>query len=153
MKITPLTAVEEQLMRLIWQMDSFYMKDIIQQHPEPKPHQNTISTYLKILTEKGYLKTTKEGRIFKYSVAIPMVDYKIFLLKELTEKFYSDNGSELLHHLISINAISKETGAEFFELKLKNKNDKKDNAQLLVEDLLKDKNKKDKKKKKKKNKD
>ena len=82
MKINYLTATEENLMKLFWSLNSFYLKDVMEHHPEPKPHQNTISTYLKILVEKGYLTTEKEGRIFKYSVAVPMEDYRNFLLKE-----------------------------------------------------------------------
>ena len=68
MKINSLTSAEENLMKLFWKLDSFYLKDVVQHHPEPKPHQNTISTYLKILVEKEYLSTVKEGRVFKYSV-------------------------------------------------------------------------------------
>ena len=83
MKINYLTAAEENLMKLFWSLNSFYLKDVMEHHPEPKPHQNTVSTYLKILVEKGYLTTEKEGRIFKYSVAVPMEDYRNFLLKEV----------------------------------------------------------------------
>lgn len=68
-------------MKLFWKMESFYLKDVMEQHPEPKPHQNTVSTYLKILVEKGYLSTVKEGRIFKYTVLVPLEEYKNFYSK------------------------------------------------------------------------
>ncbi len=76
MKINHLTSAEENFMKLFWKMESFYLKDVMEQHPEPKPHQNTVSTYLKILVEKGYLSTVKEGRIFKYTVLVPLEEYK-----------------------------------------------------------------------------
>jgi BlaI family transcriptional regulator, penicillinase repressor len=107
MKINHLTPAEENLMRLFWKMNSFYLKDVMEQHPEPKPHQNTVSTYLKILVEKGYLSTEKEGRIFKYTILVPIVEYRKFLLKELAQHFFNNSGNEILELLMSENMISQ----------------------------------------------
>lgn len=113
MKINHLTSAEENLMRLFWKLESFYLKDVMEQHPEPKPHQNTVSTYLKILVEKGYLATEKEGRIFKYSVVLPMEEYRKFLLKDLTHHFFHDSGKEIVSFLLHEKIISKEDLKEF----------------------------------------
>ncbi|MDQ1162054.1 BlaI family penicillinase repressor [Chryseobacterium sp. SORGH_AS 447] len=113
MKINHLTSAEENLMRLFWKLESFYLKDVMEQHPEPKPHQNTVSTYLKILVEKGYLATEKEGRIFKYSVVLPMEEYRKFLLKELTHHFFHDSGKEIVSFLLHEKIISQEDLKEF----------------------------------------
>ncbi len=113
MKINHLTSAEENLMRLFWKLESFYLKDVMEQHPEPKPHQNTVSTYLKILVEKGYLATEKEGRIFKYSVILPMEEYRKFLLKELTHHFFHDSGKEIVSFLLHEKIISHEDLKEF----------------------------------------
>ena len=91
MQITILTAAEESLMKLLWQLDSFYLKDVMEQHAEPKPHQNTVSTYLKILIEKNYLETQKEGRIFKYSVKIAYDDYKKFIINNFIENHFNND--------------------------------------------------------------
>lgn len=107
MKINHLTSAEENLMRLFWKLQSFYLKDIMEQHPEPKPHQNTVSTYLKILVEKGYLSTEKEGRIFRYKVIVPLEDYRKFLLRELSNNFFNNSGKEILDILIKENLISQ----------------------------------------------
>ena len=52
MKINQLTPSEELLMQILWKIEHAYMKDVIEHYPEPKPHQNTISTFMKILVEK-----------------------------------------------------------------------------------------------------
>ena len=108
MKINHLTSAEENLMKLFWKMNSFYLKDVMEQHPEPKPHQNTVSTYLKILVEKGYLSTEKQGRIFKYNILVPFEEYRKFLLKELSLNFFNNSGKEILEFLIDENLISQE---------------------------------------------
>lgn len=155
MKINHLTSAEENLMKLFWKLQSFYLKDVMEQHPEPKPHQNTVSTYLKILVEKGYLSTEKEGRIFKYSVIVPYEDYKKFLLKELSHNFFNNSGKEILEFLFDENLISQNDLRTYFDLKIEMKPVKVKEPKLeYAEEILnlkKDKKGKDKKKKKKKN--
>lgn len=152
MKINHLTSAEENLMRLFWKLNSFYLKDIMEQHPEPKPHQNTVSTYLKILVEKGYLSTEKEGRIFKYNVLVPMEDYREFLLKELSQNFFHNSGKEILDFLFNEKLISQDDLKGYFDLKIELKPAKVKQPKLeYANEILnpkKDK-KKDKKKKKK----
>lgn len=155
MKINHLTSAEENLMKLFWKLQSFYLKDVMERHLEPKPHQNTVSTYLKILVEKGYLSTEKEGRIFKYSVILPFDDYKKFLLKELSHNFFNDSGKEILEFLFNENLISQNDLRTYFDLKIEMKPVKVKEPKLeYAEEILnpkKDKKGKDKKKKKKKN--
>ncbi|EJL68370.1 BlaI/MecI/CopY family transcriptional regulator [Chryseobacterium populi] len=154
MKINHLTAAEENLMKLFWKLDSFYLKDIMEQHPEPKPHQNTVSTYLKILVEKGYLSTQKEGRIFKYKVLVPLEGYKKFLLKELLHHFFNDSGKEIFELLFNEKLISKEDLKDYFNHldmnPVKSKAPKLEIANEILNNPKKDKKGKDKKKKKKK---
>lgn len=121
MKINHLTSAEENLMKLFWKLETFYLKDVMEQHPEPKPHQNTVSTYLKILVEKGYLSTEKEGRIFRYSVIVPFDEYKRFLLKELSHQFFDDSGKEILDFLFKENLISQKDLQSYFDLKIEMK--------------------------------
>ncbi|MDO4225245.1 MAG: BlaI/MecI/CopY family transcriptional regulator, partial [Bergeyella zoohelcum] len=66
MKINILTTTEETIMLTIWKLGEPFTKDILGALPDPKMHPNTLSTFLKILTDKGFLKTEKIGRIFKY---------------------------------------------------------------------------------------
>jgi BlaI family penicillinase repressor len=154
MKINHLTSAEENLMKFFWDLNSFYLKDVMEKHAEPKPHQNTVSTYLKILVEKGYLSTEKEGRIFKYSVIVPFDEYKKFILRELTQNFFNNSGKEILEFLFKENLVSQNDLKEYFDLKIEMKPVKVKTPTLeYAEEILnpkKDKKGKDKKKKKKK---
>lgn len=88
MKLSPLTAAEEQLMQVIWPLERPYLRDIMQALPEPKSHQNTVSTYLKILIEKDYLRTEKEGRIFRYIARVDKETYVKQKVKNLAKEFF-----------------------------------------------------------------
>lgn len=117
MKINALTPAEENLMLLIWKLGSPFMKDIMEALPEPKPHHNTVSTYLKILVEKEYLSTEKIGRIFKYSTAVPFEEYRKFILAPFLENFFNNSASELLKMLISENLLKPSDLNDYFEIK------------------------------------
>ncbi|WP_209390275.1 BlaI/MecI/CopY family transcriptional regulator [Chryseobacterium sp. RR2-3-20] len=152
MKINHLTSAEENLMKLFWKLDTFYLKDIMEQHPEPKPHQNTVSTYLKILVEKGYLSTEKEGRIFKYKTALPLEEYKKFILSELAAHFFNGSGKEIVDFLLSEDFLTEEDLQNSYNLKIELNTTKKKEPELeYAEEVLKiKKSKKGKEKKKKK---
>ena len=118
MKINHLTSAEENLMKLFWELESFYLKDVMEQLPEPKPHQNTVSTYLKILVEKGYLATEKQGRIFRYSAIVPKEDYRKFRVMDLCEGIFDNSGKEILDILFKEKLISQQDLMRYFDLKI-----------------------------------
>lgn len=117
MKINTLTSAEEHLMQVIWKLNSPFMRDIMEALPEPKPHQNTVSTYLKILVEKEFLSTEKVGRIFKYNVVIPYEDYRKFVLELFLENYFNGSGSDLVKNLFAENLIKPSDLNEFFEVR------------------------------------
>ncbi len=47
--MTTLTKAEEGIMQVLWLIEEGFIKDILINFPEPKPHQNTVATLLKIL--------------------------------------------------------------------------------------------------------
>ena len=170
MKISLLTTAEEHLMRVLWDLDSAYMREIIEQYPEPKPHPNTISTFLKILVAKEFLKTEKEGRIFRYHVAVPFHDYKKFVLLNFIEQYFNYSSREMMKMLRDEKLLKATDLQDFFEIKAtliqqKEKEQPDTDITQFIEDITAPKKKKKKKnrlnfdhevtikKKKKKNKD
>ncbi|MBP7174391.1 MAG: BlaI/MecI/CopY family transcriptional regulator [Cloacibacterium sp.] len=96
-----LTPSEESVMFVMWKLNSAYMRDIMNAYPEPKPHQNTVSTFLKNLVEKKFLTTTQEGRIFHYTVHFSESEYKRQTLKNFVDQYYNGVGFDLLKGLLS----------------------------------------------------
>lgn len=117
MKISLLTTAEEHLMKVLWNLDSAYMREIIEQYPEPKPHPNTISTFLKILVEKEFLTTEKEGRIFRYSVAVPFNDYKKFMLTNFLDQYFNNSAREMIEMMRDEKLLQATDLEDFFETK------------------------------------
>ena len=57
-----LTKAEEQIMQVIWKLEKAFLKEIIDELPVPKPHNNTVATIIKILTEKEFVGIKVFGR-------------------------------------------------------------------------------------------
>lgn len=147
MNINSLTTAEEKLMTVLWTLDSFYMKNIMEEHPEPKPHQNTVSTYLKILVEKGFLATKREGRIFKYTVVIPYEDYRRFLLRSFLLQFFNNSAEELITLLQDENIIQPQVAKAKEKVEPKPKKNKNKQRFKIADEILNPAKKKKKKKK------
>ncbi len=160
MELQMLTSAEENIMKILWPLQSFYLKEVMTAYPEPKPHQNTVSTYLKILVEKHYLRIEKEGRIFKYHICIERKNYQKFLLKNIHHAYFQNSGTLLLKFLIEEKLINQEDLDQWIKIKTEvfpistETNFNKDQTQIseLINELLELEPKKDKKNKKKKSK-
>ena len=72
-----LTKAEERIMQIFWKLKKAFVKDILNQLPdEPKPPYNTISSVIRILTSKGYLKYKAYGKTYEYYPAIDKSEYR-----------------------------------------------------------------------------
>lgn len=52
--IDKLTEKEEEIMLLLWEHGPCSVKDLTSYFPDPKPHVNTVSTFVRLLEKKGY---------------------------------------------------------------------------------------------------
>jgi predicted transcriptional regulator len=80
-----LTKAEEQIMQVIWKLDKAFLREIIEALPNPKPHNNTVATILKILTEKEFIGIEVFGRTHQYYPLISKDAYSKSTMKNLGE--------------------------------------------------------------------
>lgn len=154
-----LTHSEEEIMQLIWHKGEIYFRELMEIYPEPKPHQNTVSTFLKILVEKHYLTTEKQGRIYLYSPTIGFEDYKKFVLNRFLENYFDNSGTELLKVLVAEKYVEPKDFDQFLDGKtnevfFKENTEEDNHIQEFIKEITSEKKskKKDKSKKKKKDK-
>ena len=65
-----LTKAEEEIMQVLWRIGGSFLKDITNEMPEPKPHQNTVATILKISGRKeirGYRSIWANAPLLSFS--------------------------------------------------------------------------------------
>ncbi len=86
-----LTKAEEQIMLILWKEEGGFVRDVLEQMPEPKPAYNTVSTIVRILVQKGFLKPEVHGKSHKYLPVISKEDYSSFATRGLLQSYF--NGS------------------------------------------------------------
>lgn len=91
-----LTKAEEQVMRILWQLERGFVKDILEQFPEPKPAYNTVSTIIRILEKKGFIDHKAYGKTYEYYPIISQDEYKEQFLSSFVQNYFEDSFQELV---------------------------------------------------------
>ncbi len=86
-----LTKAEEQVMQYVWGLEKAFLKDIVDQFPEPKPAYTTISTVVRVLVRKKYLNFQTYGKVRQYEPAVSKNTYFKRHMKQVIGSFF--NGS------------------------------------------------------------
>ena len=101
-----LTKAEEQIMQIIWRLDKAFLKEIIDQLPEPKPHSNTVATIVKILTDKEFVGLKVFGLTHQYFPLVSKEAYSQSSMKSLIKGYFDGNFSQAVSYMVQENNIS-----------------------------------------------
>ena len=104
----PLTKAEEQIMQVIWKLDKAFLREIIEALPNPKPHNNTVATILKILVEKEFVGINTFGRMHQYYPLVAKDAYSKSTLKTIVKSYFEGNYSNAVSFMVKENGLSIE---------------------------------------------
>ncbi|RYZ93999.1 MAG: BlaI/MecI/CopY family transcriptional regulator [Sphingobacteriaceae bacterium] len=123
MEIKELTRAEEQLMQVLWQLKKGYVKEVIEQLPEPKPAYNTVSTIIRILETKGFVGHNAYGKSHEYYPVISKEQYQNFASDKLLSGYFDNSVNRMLSFFVKKEKIDLKEADEIMKLieKLKNK--------------------------------
>ena len=110
-----LTNREEELMELFWQKGPSYVKEIVDELPEPKPHYNTISTIVRGLEEKGFLGHEQFGNTHRYFAAISREEFSKNTLKNMVGKYFNQSYASVVSMFVEEENISLEEIKELIQ--------------------------------------
>lgn len=97
MELEKLTNKEEEVMRVLWDMQRAFVKDMLPHFTEPKLHYNTVSTIIRNLEEKGYVSHTQFGNTYEYFPAVSKEDYQNqFVLNKVVGGYFNDSYKDLV---------------------------------------------------------
>ena len=86
-----LSKSEEQLMELIWKQEKVFMKELIENYPEPKPATTTIATLLKRMQDKGFVAYTLFGNSRQYYPLVKKSDYFSKHVKGIIKNYFDNS--------------------------------------------------------------
>lgn len=120
-----LTKAEEQVMQVLWKLGHAFLREIVEAMPNPRPHQNTIATILKILVEKEFVSVTVLGRQHQYTPTIGKEEYSKRTMKQMVKGYFEGSFSNVVSFMVKENNISIEELETLLQQIKKQQNQKK----------------------------
>lgn len=90
-----LTRAEEQIMQILWDIEKGFVKDVLEKMKAPKPAYNTVSTIIRILERKGFVKHRAYGKSHEYYPIVTKDEYRSFTIKNLLTGYFSGSFANL----------------------------------------------------------
>lgn len=116
-----LTKAETQVMNILWSLpeQQGFIQDIIDRYPEPKPAYTTILTFMKILTDKGFVKPEKVGKANRFTPLVSKDDYTYSFISDVKDTFFDGSFTSLVSFFAKKEQYTDEELAELKELMTK----------------------------------
>jgi BlaI family transcriptional regulator, penicillinase repressor len=121
----PLTKAEEQVMQALWKQEKAFLRELVEAMPNPKPHQNTVATLLKILVEKEFVGITTVGRNNQYFPRVTKEEYSKRTMKQMVKGYFEGSFSNVVSFMVKENNISVEELEALLQQIKKQQNQKK----------------------------
>ena len=111
-----LTEAEKEIMDVLWERNTAFMKDILEAFPEPKPASTTIATNLKRMQNKNLVGYKTFGNSREY---FPMVEKETYFNQEMTsmiDRFFNSSVSQFASFFTANSKMSQKQLKELRDL-------------------------------------
>ena len=120
-EIKELTKAEEQINQELWEMGGGFVKEVIERLPEPKPAYNTVSTIVRILETKGFVKHEAFGKSHRYIPKVQKGEYKKLVAGKLLDGYFDNSPKRMLSFFLEENKLDVKELNDILELINKHK--------------------------------
>lgn len=104
-----LTSVELELMNIVWRLGKCVVRDVLEGLPDDRDITYTsVAKIMKILEEKGALRSEKNDKTHTYYPVLSRDDYKMRTLKYVADKVFEGSPSSMVMRLLDEADISAE---------------------------------------------
>jgi BlaI family transcriptional regulator, penicillinase repressor len=111
-----LTRKEEEAMKILWKARKGFIKELIDQHPEPKPLYTTFSSVIRGLEEKGFVGHKAFGNNHEYYPIIKKEDYRKLFMKEVVSDYFGSSYKNVVSYFLDEKKISTNDLKKFIEI-------------------------------------
>jgi BlaI family penicillinase repressor len=89
-----LTKAEEQVMRYLWYLEKAYLKNILDEFPDPKPAATTIATLLKRVIDKGFVGYKQHGSNREYFPKVKKTEYFSKQVNSIIKDYFNNSAAQ-----------------------------------------------------------
>lgn len=122
-----LTEKEEELMQFFWDKGPLFVREIVGMYPEPRPHFNTVSTFVRMLEGKGFVGHETVGNSNRYHAVVSREDYSGMTLRGVVDRYFGSSLTGVVSTLFKQEKLSDEEVTDLISrvLAARNKNENK----------------------------
>lgn len=102
-----LTKSEEKVMQILWQLKKAFVKQIIAELSSPKPPYNTISSVVRILEQKKFIRHKAYGKTHEYYPIITKMAYKKYAFKKMVTNYFDNSVEEVVSFIVKDENLSE----------------------------------------------
>lgn len=89
-----LTNAEEQIMKQLWKLEKAFIRDLMNEFPDPKPATTTVLTLLKRMIDKGFVSYKQYGNSREYFPLVSKTDYFSDHISGLIKDFFNNSSAQ-----------------------------------------------------------
>lgn len=101
-----LTAKEEEIMQILWDLDRALVRDIMEKLPNSKQPYTTVSSIVRILERKGFVSHKPYGKTHEYFPIISKAEYRKRKFKGLLTQYFDNSIESVVSFLVKEENIS-----------------------------------------------
>lgn len=111
-----LTNKEEEVMKILWHLKKAFVKEILAEIKEYKPHYNTLSTIVRNLEDKNYVGHDAFGNTHRYFPIVSKEAYRKKYINSTISDYYDNSYKSLVSFFAKEEKISIEELKEIIDL-------------------------------------
>jgi BlaI family penicillinase repressor len=116
-----LTNKEEEILHILWKLEKAFVKEILAEITDDKPHYNTLSTIVRNLEDKGYVGYTAYGKTHQYYPIIKKEDYRKRFFNTAIDNYFNSSYKNVVSFFAKEEKISVDELKEIINLIENNK--------------------------------
>jgi predicted transcriptional regulator len=122
-----LTAKEEEVMQILWDLNKALVRDIMSELPNTKQPYTTVASIVRILEKKGYVSHKPYGKTHEYYPLVSKAEYRRRKFKGLLTQYFDNSIESVVSFLAKEEKLSPKEFEELTKMIVKeSENEKKD---------------------------
>lgn len=113
---TKLTESEKEIMEILWEQKTAFMKDILEVFPEPKPAATTVATLLKRMQNKNLVGYKTFGNSREYFPKVEKQTYFNHEMNSMIDRFFNSSVSQFASFFTANSKMSQQELKELREM-------------------------------------
>ncbi|MDE6334384.1 MAG: BlaI/MecI/CopY family transcriptional regulator [Muribaculaceae bacterium] len=102
-----LTQREEEIMHMLWEHGPMLVREMVRLYPDPKPHNNSVSTIVRILEQKGHVAHEDiGGGTYRYHAVTKKSNIRSKRLGEVIRNYFSSSYLSVVSELVKEEKVS-----------------------------------------------